>query len=84
MEGGDSNMNIKIYDLCPSSKVQMLNELSLREMRTIKGGIQMGEDENTATRNNFAEVMKEVNGNIAIWRTEIDETLKNLRQGMNF
>jgi hypothetical protein len=80
-------MGIIIYDLYPKNDTQFLQVATPWEMINIKGGVGRRRNRNpsaTIDSNDISALMEEINTNLDKWRTEIDHTLEDLTQSINF
>lgn len=79
-------MGIKIYDLYPNHDTQFIQEAAPWEMINIKGGFGRRRNRNPSTANStdISALMEDINTNLDRWRMDIDTTLEDLRQSINF
>ncbi|MGM3304813.1 hypothetical protein ACSQ6I_02325 [Anabaena sp. WFMT] len=89
-------MDIKIYDLYPGNDAQFLDEQTSLEMANIKGGLtnvfnnnngrrrRRSDPSTTTGSSELSVLMEDINTSVAAWRVELNDSLDNLRQGLDF
>ncbi|QYX33788.1 hypothetical protein [Sphaerospermopsis torques-reginae] len=80
-------MGIKIYELHPNHDAQFIQEATPGEMINIKGGFGRRRRRNPSTTlesSDISALMEDINTNLDRWRMDIDTTLEDLRQSINF
>jgi hypothetical protein len=81
-------MSITIYELYPENDTQFLHAATPWEMINIKGGfgrrIRNRNSSSTLDSDDISALMEDINTNLDKWRSDIDNTLDDLTQSINF